>query len=89
LTQALIQQKRYGNMYSAEVSHKRALELDPRVAGTHLSYGGFLCERGRLDEALTTLKRAYQLDPLGYRMNEHLVRLYLVRGEFDRALEHS
>ena len=89
LAWALIQWRRHGDMDSVEASYRRALALGPRIAETHRSYGGFLCGRGRLDEALIELRKAHELDPLGYRMNEHLVRLYLVRGEFDKALEHS
>jgi serine/threonine-protein kinase len=46
----------------AERELKRAIELNPSYAPAHSYYGDFLMAQGRMDEALTELTRARELD---------------------------
>lgn len=48
----------------AESACVRALELDPDSSVGHKAYATFLYSRGRIDEALTEIKRAVDLQPL-------------------------
>jgi serine/threonine-protein kinase len=55
----------YGwNWTAAEDNFKRALAADSNYANGHHWYGDFLAGRGRLEESLAEMSRAYQLDPL-------------------------
>ena len=48
----------------AEREYKRAIELNPNLATTHLEYATYLEAVGRLDEAIAEIKRAAELAPL-------------------------
>src|SRR4030095_15141064 len=48
---------------------KRALELDPGSAETHIFYAHLLSNKGRHAEAVTEAKHAKELDPLDMRIN--------------------
>lgn len=49
---------------SAESAFKRAIELNPNLAGAHTLYAEYLSQLGRFDEALREIKLAQELDPL-------------------------
>ena len=51
------------NWNEAENQYKRALELNPNSADTHLFYAHLLSNTGRHGEALSEIKRARELDP--------------------------
>jgi serine/threonine-protein kinase len=51
------------NWNEAENQYKRALELNPNGADTHLYYAQLLSNTGRAAEALAEIKRARELDP--------------------------
>ena len=48
---------------AAEKEFKQAIELNPGYAPAHSAYGEYLVALGRLDEALSELNRAHELDP--------------------------
>jgi tetratricopeptide (TPR) repeat protein len=48
----------------AEASFKRACELNPGHAPAHHRYALLLCALGRVDEALSKMRHALELDPL-------------------------
>jgi TolB-like protein/DNA-binding winged helix-turn-helix (wHTH) protein/Tfp pilus assembly protein PilF len=48
----------------AEVEYKRAIELNPNLAGSYVGYAYFLQAMGRHQEALASVRRAVELDPL-------------------------
>ena len=48
---------------SAERSLRRAIALDPRLAGAYTALGVLLANTGRQSEAIDAWKRALQLDP--------------------------
>lgn len=49
----------------AEAEYKRALELKPNDAPTHIAFAGWLVCQGRTAEAIAWSRRARELDPLG------------------------
>ncbi|MDQ3042724.1 MAG: tetratricopeptide repeat protein, partial [Acidobacteriota bacterium] len=70
----------------AESAFKRAIELNPNLAGAHTLYAEYLSRSGRFDEALREVKLAQELDPLrtGLIGNEGLI-LYHAR-RYDEAI---
>lgn len=49
---------------STEAEYKRAIELNPNLAGSYVGYAYFLQAMGRHQEALAAAHRAVELDPL-------------------------
>jgi TolB-like protein/DNA-binding winged helix-turn-helix (wHTH) protein/Tfp pilus assembly protein PilF len=47
-----------------EAEYKRAVELNPNLAGSYVGYAYFLQAMGRHQEALASVRRAVELDPL-------------------------
>ncbi|MDQ3681531.1 MAG: tetratricopeptide repeat protein [Bacteroidota bacterium] len=70
----------------AEKEFKRAIELKPGYATAHEWYALFLAIHVRLDEALSEIQKAYQLDPLSLSVNNGLARIYHFRNETDKAI---
>ncbi len=70
----------------AESAFKRAIELNPNLAGAHTLYAEYLSRSGRFDEALREVKRAQELDPLrtGLIGNEGSILYYARR--YDEAI---
>ena len=48
---------------SAETSLRRAIQIDPSLAGAYTALGVVLAQTGRRDEAIAAWKRALELDP--------------------------
>ena len=71
---------------AAENQYKRALELDPNGADTHLFYAHLLSNTGRHAEALAEVKRARELDPLNLRTNALEGQFLIHAGRADEAL---
>jgi TolB-like protein/class 3 adenylate cyclase/Flp pilus assembly protein TadD len=71
----------------AEKELKRAIELKPGYATAHEWYALLLGIRVKLDESLSEMKTAYNLDPLSPSVNNGLARVYHFRNEEDKALE--
>jgi Tfp pilus assembly protein PilF len=71
----------------AEREFRRALELNPGYATAHYFYGfSHLCPLGRLEEAVSEMKKAIELDPLSGIVNTNFgLTLYLAR-RYDEAL---
>jgi serine/threonine-protein kinase len=71
----------------AEQEFRRALELNPASPSVRHLYG-FLCLRptGRLDEALSQLQRAVELDPLAALYNTELGYLSYLTGQCDLGI---
>lgn len=70
----------------AEKELKRALELNPSYASAHVLYCQFLRSVGRLDEALSTIRRAVELDPLSPRTRLQAGLTYYFARQYDKAL---
>jgi len=71
---------------AAEYQFKRALELDPNSADTHLFYAHLLSNMARHSEALEEVKRARELDPLNLRTNALEGQFLIHAGRTDEAL---
>jgi DNA-binding winged helix-turn-helix (wHTH) protein/TolB-like protein/Tfp pilus assembly protein PilF len=71
---------------ASENQFKRALELDPDSADTHLFYAHLLSNTGRHAEVLTEAKRARELDPLNLRNNALEGQFLIHAGRTDEAL---
>ena len=57
------------NWSETENQFRRALELDPNDADSHLGYAHLLSNTGRHEEGLAEVKRARELDPLNLLSN--------------------
>jgi TolB-like protein/DNA-binding winged helix-turn-helix (wHTH) protein/Tfp pilus assembly protein PilF len=68
----------------AEKEFQRAIELNPNHAQAHFRYSILLTSLGRFDEALTEIKRAYEIDPI-YSERGMGTTLYLLR-RYDEAI---
>jgi len=72
---------------AAEREFNRAIELNPGLAAVHHWYAELLKNMGRIDEAITEIKRAQKLDPLSTIINRNSgVYLYYAR-QYDEAIE--
>jgi len=73
----------------AEAGYRRALELDPNYAHGHRMYASLLSALERHAEAIQTIRRAQQLDPLSLLINaEAAWDLYMAR-DFQAAVEQA
>jgi TolB-like protein/tetratricopeptide (TPR) repeat protein len=70
----------------AEREFRRALELNPSSAFAISSYGDFLANLGRSDEAIAACKRAIELDPLTPYTSYQLSFVYFQSRRYDDAL---
>jgi tetratricopeptide (TPR) repeat protein len=75
------------NWQDAEKEFRLALELNPGYATGHHWYGGFLGDIGRLEESLTELNRAIELDPLSLIINQNLGDYLYVNRQYDDAIK--
>ncbi len=79
---------------AAEAAYRRAVELNPGYEIGHHFLGWFLSHLGKHDEAIRSLSRARDLDPLSAIIRADLGAAYmhagqyaLAREEFERALD--
>ena len=75
------------NWAGAEKEFKRAIELNPRYAGAHQWYGGYLEMLGRRDESLAERRQALELDPLSLAVNFELAMAFYYAREYDKAIQ--
>jgi len=71
---------------TAENQFKRALELNPNSADTHLAYAGLLAVTGRHAEAVAEIRRARELDPLNLRASALEGQFLILAGQADEGL---
>ena len=74
------------NWSEAEDQYKRALQLNPNVAETHLFYAQLLSNMGRHAAALAEIKRARELDPYSPFLNALEGQFLNAAGKPDEAL---
>jgi TolB-like protein/Flp pilus assembly protein TadD len=74
------------NWNEAENQYKRALDLNPNSADTHLFYAHLLSNTGRHAESLAEIKRARELDPFNPFFNALAGQFLLHAGKPDEAL---
>ena len=70
---------------AAEASFRRAIAADPDYATAHHWYADFLAGRGRLDESLRAMQRAYELEPLSRIIGAELGWIHSLRGRTEEA----
>jgi TolB-like protein/Tfp pilus assembly protein PilF len=71
---------------SGEREFKRAIELNPGDAISHIWYALFLMRTGRHDEAIDEADRALELDPLSLYINQSVGHVLCLTNEPDRAI---
>ncbi|HSB08878.1 MAG TPA: tetratricopeptide repeat protein [Blastocatellia bacterium] len=71
----------------AEREYKQAIELNPNYATAYHRYANLQASAGRPDDALQTMKRAQELDPLSLIINTSLGQIYNINGRYDEAIE--
>lgn len=71
--------------HGAEISFKRALELNPNYATAHHWYGEMLGLTGRFDEAQEQLQQAERLDPLALAIKEDIGLAWYRARNYDLA----
>lgn len=64
--------------HGAEAEFRRALELNPNSADTHLLYSNHLTWSGRFDEAIRENQLAIEIDPLNPYVNFNLGWIYSI-----------
>ncbi len=73
----------------AESGFRQAIDLNPNYAPAHLWYSLTLSAKGRLEEALTEIKKAQELDPLSLIINTDVGLVHYFAGRYDLAIrEH-
>ena len=73
----------------AEMSYKRAIELNPSSSGAHIEYGIYLMAVGRVYEAIERMKRALELDPASEAAALMVGVAYLSAREINKAIDQS
>lgn len=86
VTMAAIRHMADWDWAGAEREFKAALALDPRYPSAHHRYGVFLAFMRRFDEAIASLKRAEQLDPVSLAIATDLGMTYNFARQPDRAI---
>ncbi len=71
----------------AEREFKRALELNPNHALSHLWYAQYLCAMARFDEAIAEVRRAQASDPLSLGINANAGLVLHWAREYKQAVE--
>ena len=66
---------------AAEREYRRAIELNPNLPATHLWYGMFLRDQGRVREGMPEIELANRMDPLSVFALVNLAHAYLLNGE--------
>jgi TolB-like protein/tRNA A-37 threonylcarbamoyl transferase component Bud32/Tfp pilus assembly protein PilF len=73
---------------AAEREFHRALDLRPSFADAHFSYSRFLAASGRLEEAVSEIRKAEELDPQSTGLKANTALLSYFQGSYDDALTH-
>ncbi len=69
-----------------ELEYKRAIELNPNLAGSYVGYAYFLQAMGRHEEALASVRRAVELDPLSASNITDEGRILYRTRQYERAI---
>jgi TolB-like protein/Tfp pilus assembly protein PilF len=71
---------------AADREFRRAVELDPRYAPGHHWRGWHLARMGRTDEAIASMERALELEPLSLIINANLGSAFYFARRYDDAI---
>ena len=72
---------------TAQKEYIRAIELNPSNADTYFWYADYFRVMGKYEEALESLKRAHEIDPLSYIINLLLSESYFLTGRTEEAVK--
>lgn len=72
----------------SEEAYKKAIALNPDYSSARLRYGWLLFEQGKLEEAISEMRNAQELDPLSAASNLDLSFLLILARRFDEALKY-
>jgi DNA-binding winged helix-turn-helix (wHTH) protein/TolB-like protein/Tfp pilus assembly protein PilF len=73
----------------AEQEFERTLQLNPNEAEVHFSYGQYLAERGRIDEAIRAANQALQSSSLSASAYVNAAYIAYLAHQYDQAIEQS
>ena len=73
------------NWQEAEKEYKHAIELNPKYAVAHHSYGIYLDSMGRFDESLREYTRALELEPASRVINTQLGFHFFLARQYDQG----
>lgn len=66
---------------------RKALELDPNISDIHVAFGAsYLFAVGRVNQSVSELEKAIQLEPVSLINNAVAVSAYMYARQFDKAL---
>jgi serine/threonine protein kinase/TolB-like protein len=74
------------NWDAAAAEFQRALALDPEYATAHEWYAYYLASTGRFDEAIASIKRAQQIEPVSLSIGTDVGEIYYWAGRYDLAV---
>jgi DNA-binding winged helix-turn-helix (wHTH) protein/TolB-like protein len=69
--------------------YRRAVELAPGDAQTHFGYAGYLAAVGRLDEAISAIERARELDPASMVVDGDYAWFLYIARRYDEAVRQA
>ena len=72
---------------AAEKALLHALDLNPTLATARLHYAAYLTTQSRHEDAVTEIRRAFDVDPLSIRTNVLGISLLLFTRRYDEAIE--
>jgi TolB-like protein/DNA-binding winged helix-turn-helix (wHTH) protein/lipopolysaccharide biosynthesis regulator YciM len=75
------------NFAAAEEEFRRAIALNPNYPTAHHWYADCLILMGRQDEAIASIRRAQELDPLSLIIGRDAGRVFYFARRYDQAIE--
>ncbi|MEP6787189.1 MAG: tetratricopeptide repeat protein, partial [Acidobacteriota bacterium] len=73
----------------AENEYKTAIELAPDSPSAHQWYGEMLTRMGRHDEAIASIKKARELDPLSVVINSDMIYMLAMARRYDEGIDQG
>jgi DNA-binding winged helix-turn-helix (wHTH) protein/TolB-like protein/Flp pilus assembly protein TadD len=86
---SVVRAYRDSDLPGAEKEIKKALALKENSATAHQRYSIYLRDQGRLNEAISEIERAHELDPLSLTIGSNLAFIHYLRRDYDRAAIHA
>jgi TolB-like protein/DNA-binding winged helix-turn-helix (wHTH) protein/Flp pilus assembly protein TadD len=74
------------DIVTAGTEFKKAVDLNPNGVEGHEGLGEYYAAAGQTDDAVRELRRAQELDPLSFIVNEDMCRILYFARRFDEAL---
>jgi TolB-like protein/Tfp pilus assembly protein PilF len=74
---------------ASEKEFRRAISLNPHYATAHQWFGLWFMAQGRPQEAIASVKRALQEDPLSVPANVSLAEAYYFARDYDKAIDQA